>query len=230
MYNKLLTAILILFVASAAVYAESADDIFKKSIAASGGDKINNLKSSYMEISMSVMGMEMPSKVWKKGEKFRLEANQMGQDVVVTYNGKKAWAKMAGNVVEMPDDQLAQTQKQTEPPVNPLKDIQNQEGVKIEKVGKAKIDGVTTYNIKVTDKEGEVSNFYINSKTYLLVKMTGTSERGPIEVQFKEYKDFDGIKMPTKILVNVGGMSMTTNVKDFKINPDLKDSLFEKPE
>jgi outer membrane lipoprotein-sorting protein len=230
MYNKLLTAILILFVATAAVYAESAEEIFNKSIAATGADKEGSIKSSYMEIAVSVMGMEIPSKVWKSGDKFRLESNQMEQDIVVTYNGKKGWTKMAGNVMEMPADQVQQTQKQTEPPVNPLKDIQNQEGIKIEKAGKTKIDGVTTFNIKVTDKDGKVSNFYIDSKTYLIVKMTGTSERGPIEVKFKEYKDFDGIKMPTKILVSVGGMEMTTSVKDFKVNPDINDSLFEKPE
>ncbi len=229
MYNKLLTAILILFVASAAVYAKSAEEIIDKSIAAVGGDKIDNLKASFMEISMNVMNMEIPSKVWKAGDKFRLESNNMGQEILVVYNGKKGWLKMAGNVNEMPEAQVEQTRKQIEPPTNPLKSMLKKEGTKVEKVGKVKIDGVTAFNIKITEKDGTVSNFFINSKTYLVMKMTGKSERGPVEIHFKDYKDYDGIKMPAKIEINAGGMSMTMTIKEFKPNPKIKSSLFEKP-
>ena len=229
MKNKILTTIFLLFAVTALMFAKSGKEILDQTIEAMGGANLSNVNSSFMQMTTSVMGMTMPTKSYKKGDKYRLETNQMGQDVVVTFNGEKGWMKMGEQVMEMPAEKVDQTRSQTEPMINGFKDKINEEGIKIEKVGKSKIDGITAYHIKMTDKDGQVTHLYINSANYLIVKMTANSDKGELEILFKDYKDFDGVKVPVKTVIKASGMEIVSTIEDYQINPDLNDSLFEKP-
>jgi outer membrane lipoprotein-sorting protein len=229
MKNKILTTIFLLFAVTALMFAKSGKEILDQTIEAMGGANLSNVNSSFMQMTTSVMGMTMPTKSYKKGDKYRLETNQMGQDVVVTFNGEKGWMKMGEQVMEMPAEKVDQTRSQTEPMINGFKDKINEEGIKIEKVGKSKIDGITTYHIKMTDKDGQVTHLYINSANYLIVKMTANSDKGELEILFKDYKDFDGVKVPVKTVIKASGMEIVSTIEDYQINPDLNYSLFEKP-
>ena len=231
MKNKLIITLLILFAGSLYVYSQTGKEILQKSINAMGVDKQASAKSTYMESVTSVMGQTVPMKVWKAEPKYRIESSQMGQNVIIVFNGTKGWMSMAGNVMEMPEDRVNSVKSQSSTPTDAFIGLLNNDSIKIEKVGKARIEGVTAYNLKITDADGTVSNMYINTNTYLPVKMkTSKSETGDVEVFFKNYKEFDGVKMPTKMIVKMQGMEITMEIKDFKINPTMDDSLFSKPE
>ncbi|HTB31375.1 MAG TPA: hypothetical protein VK808_05070, partial [Bacteroidia bacterium] len=62
------------------MHAQTADDIINKNIAAMGGlDKLNSIKSIYMEDSNNVQGMKIPVKIW--------QVNQKSQRVEFSFSG-----------------------------------------------------------------------------------------------------------------------------------------------
>lgn len=231
MKNKLIAALLLLFAGSLYVYSQTGKEILQKSINVMGVEKQASAKSTFMESITSVMGQNVPMKIWKEKPKIRIESSQMGQNVIIVYNGKNGWMSMAGQVMEMPEDRINSVKSQSSTPTDAFTGLINNDSVKIEKVGKVRVEGVTAYNIKITDTDGTVSNMYINTNTYLPVKMTtSNSKAGNVVVLFKNYKEFDGVKMPGKMIIKVQGQEMTMEIKDFKLNPSIDDSLFEKPE
>jgi len=221
----------VMIISSFVLFSQSVDEIIEKSIEASGGKEMyENMKSSYMLMSMQVMGMEMKMKMYYQEPKVRIEQEGMGQNTVVVFNGEKGWMLANGAVQEMPLEQIEQMKNQNSANAASLWHVAKQEDVKIEKVGKTKVDGVTAFNLKITDKEGNESNVFIDASTYQMIKMKMNSEAGEMEMFFTEYKTFDGYTMPTKYTVNVQGMKVESNIVEFKMNPDFDESLFAKPE
>jgi hypothetical protein len=96
MKAKILSILILIF---AVTYANSqtAEMIVSKAINAIGGEKsFKNINSVEYNMTLTGMGQEMPMKFYKKGEdKFRLEMNYMGQEMISVFNGKSGWTKTA---------------------------------------------------------------------------------------------------------------------------------------
>jgi len=230
MFNRALSIFAIMMISSLSLMSQTVDEIIEKSIEAAGGKAVfENMKSSYMLMSMQVMGMEMKMKMYFQEPKVRIEQEGMGQNMVVVFDGEKGWMKNQGMVEEIPQEQIEEMKSQSSANAASLWHIRKQEGINIEKVGKTKVDGVSAYNLKITDKEGKVSNVYLDASTYHMVKMKMSSEAGEMEMFFSELKTFNGYTMPTKYTVNVQGMKVESNIVEFEMNPKLDNSLFDKP-
>ena len=232
MKNKLFIVLLIIFVGSLSAYSQTGEEILKKSLKAMGSEKTANANSTYMETEISVMGQNIPMKIWKQEPKFRMESSQMGQNMIFVFNGTKGWMSMSGKVMEMPADKIEQMKAQSSNPTDEFSKLIDNDSVKIEKVGKSRVEGVIAYNLKITAPNNSVSNMYINSNTFLPVKITSTNPKagGEVVVLFKNYKELDGVKMPSKMLIKAQGMEMTMKIVDYKLNPKIDDSRFNKPE
>jgi outer membrane lipoprotein-sorting protein len=173
--------------------------------------------------------MDMGMTMYMKKPSFRLEQNMMGQDMIMVFDGTNGWMKSPQGTQELTPEQLEQMKAQSD--VNSMNLYAFKEkGYTIEKVGKEKIDGVTVFNLKITDKEGKVSNLYIDAEKYLAVKLTSDTEAGNAEILFVDYKKFDCILMPSKMTIKAGGMEMAMKIEDYKCNPKIDDSKFKKPE
>lgn len=88
------------------------------------------------------------------------------------------------------------------------------------------IDGKDAYNIEISSPKGRVMNYFYDLVTGLRVKETKTSD-GPqgkttIQVFYNEYKDVDGVKVPVKMLLDVGVYKMEIDISDVKVNQGLK--------
>lgn len=234
MYYKLLSSVILLIFSSLAIMSQTVDEILDKSIEASGGAKaFENIKTSYSVIKMEVMGMDMKMKMYYKApNKSRVEQNVMGQEIVVVIDGEKGWMKnpMAGGVTEIPIDQIEQVKKQNSTNNSTLWDLRKKEGVTIEKVGKVRLDGTSAYHLKVTEKDGTVSNIYIDADTYLMSKLSMPSEAGDIEIKFLDYKNYDGFKMASRFTTEAMGMEVIATLEEYKINVPVEESMFSKPE
>ncbi len=232
MKNKLFIVLLIIFVGSLSAYSQTGEEILKKSLKAMGSENTANAKSTYMELEISIMGQNIPMKIWKQEPKFRIESSQMGQNMIFVFDGTNGWMSMAGQVMEMPVDKIDQMKSQSSNPTDEFSKFIDNDSIKIEKVGKSKVEGVIAYNLKITAPNNIVSNMYINSDTFLPVKITSNNSEagGEVVVLFKNYKEFDGVKMPSKMLIKAQGMEITRNVLDYKLNPKIDDSRFDKPE
>jgi len=100
-------------------------------------------------------------------------------------------------------------------------------------VGKEDVDGQSMFNIKLTGKDGNSKNYFIDANDYLVRKVKAkVSQQGQefdVEQNMKEYKDFNGIKMIAHIETTSPMGTADIIFKDFKFDENIDDSVFEKP-
>src|SRR6516164_3662383 len=148
-----------------AIQAQSVDDIINKHIDAVGGkDKINSIKSIYLESTLEVMGNEAPSTTYiVNGKGYKSETDFNGQKIINCVTDKGGWSlnPMMGqsSPEAIPEDQLKAGRSQLQVG-GPLFDYKAK-GNKVELVGRDSVNGVSTYKLKVTTKDSVESTFFI---------------------------------------------------------------------
>ncbi|MBD2699808.1 outer membrane lipoprotein-sorting protein [Spirosoma sp. BT702] len=232
--NKFLAATLAVCF-SVGAYAQTVDEIVDKHVAALGGkDKLSGVKSVYTERSLSVQGMDIPTKsTVVVGKAMRTESSVMGNSMVQVVDGSTGWmirpAMMggSGDPEEMPADQVKQQMGQLDP-FGPLVNYQ-EKGNKIELVGKEKVDGKDAYHLKVTTKEGQTVEEFVDADTYLIskIKMAMNGQTG--EISLSNYKEKDGIKFPNTMEMNSPQGALTFTTEKITINGPVDEAIFKKP-
>ncbi|WP_229236166.1 outer membrane lipoprotein-sorting protein [Emticicia sp. TH156] len=232
--NKLFATAFAAFV-SISSFAQTVDEIVDKHIAALGGaDKLKSVNTLYIERSLSVQGMEIPStSTMVVNKAVRSESTVMGNSMVQAYDGTSAWMvrpTMMGGTGE-PEDMPAEQAKQLKGQLDPFGPLFNykEKGNKVELVGKEKVDKKDNYHLKVTSATGDVVDQYIDATTYLLTKTKASANGVEVEISFSDYKDVDGIKFAYSMdMVNqMGNLAFITN--KIKINPPVDAAVFKKP-
>ena len=88
------------------------------------------------------------------------------------------------------------------------------------------------YVVERTAEKGDITtDFYAISSSLLIQSMKKEDAgegREPIvtTMQYSDYKDYDGLQMPSKITMNVGGQNIELKVKSMQINAKLKEKDF----
>jgi hypothetical protein len=110
-----------------------------------------------------------------------------------------------------------------------------QKGNKVEFVGMEPIEGTDTYKLKVTLANGDIRYFYMDSDSYVPIKIeTKRMVRGAereYETLLGGYKQVDGWYLPYSVETNTKGSSEKQKVTYEKIeaNVPIDDSRFELP-
>lgn len=232
--NRILMATLAVF-ATVGAYAQTVDEVVDKHVAALGGmDKLKGVTTLVTERSLSVQGMEIPSKTTiVVGKSMRTESSVMGNSMVQVVDGSTGWmirpAMMGGtgDPEDMPADQIKQQVGQLDP-FGPLVGYK-EKGNKVELVGTEKVDGKDNYHLKITTKDGQVIDEYLDTATYMVskVKMDMNGQAG--EIGFSDYKDTDGIKFANTMEIanaQMGTLSMLTT--KIMVNPKVDEAIFKK--
>lgn len=245
------TALLIVGVLAGAS-AQTVDEVVSKYTAAVGGDKWNAVNAITTESTMSSgNGMETALTtivVRDKAYKWEMNAGmfQMTRCIV----GDEGWStnpRNGGAVEAMTADQV-KSQKDLQEIPTPLFDYKAK-GHTAELVGKEDMDGTEVFKIKLTKKMGGVEYYFLDAKTFLILKRSAVQNMMGREVQmdilYSNYKDYEGLKiaysMETKRPAGSGGQgggqggrggggfggSMT--VDKIKLNPKIKDNEFKMP-
>ena len=234
--HKLLltTAVATLF--SVGAFAQTVDELVTKHVAALGGsDKLAGVKSLVIESTLSVNGMDIPSKTMVVvGKSMRSETSVMGSSMVQVIDGNSGWmirpAMMGGS--GDPEDMPAEMVKQQIDQLYPFGALvgYQEKGYQVELVGKEKVDGKDTYHLKITGKDGQVTDEYLDAMTYLVSKVQRKSTDGkPGELLLSNYKEVDGIKFPQTMEIAGGQMGTLTFTTDkVKVNAPIDEKLFKK--
>ena len=204
--------------------AQSVDDIVTKYMDAYGGkDKLISLKTVKMEGSMSAQGADLTiTSIKSHMVGSRLDIEVMGTSnyqVVNTTKGSSFWPirQMAGPA-DMEEEQYKSAYNQL--------DLQGalvnykEKGTQVDYVGTEKVDGADAYKLKITFKNGVVSNYFIDAKTNRLVKMvakqSGNGKEMEIETSYGDYKqNADGYWFPYTVTTPQGSIyydKITTNL------------------
>lgn len=175
---------------------------------------------------------------FKRPGKMHNEVTIRDKTVVRTFNGKDGgWVinPFAGKNAPQPmsEDEIKDAANESDFD-GPLVDAKAK-GNAIELAGTEKVEGRDAYILKVTHKDGTVSNYSFDSETFLLTKWSGVDsvngEAVTRETFFHDYRDVGGLKFAYELVSNNPGSEDTQRivVDKIEIDPQIDDAHFDKP-
>lgn len=104
---------------------------------------------------------------------------------------------------------------------------------KAETAGVETIDGEECYKVVFTPADGKPETTYYQKKSGLVVKvgMVTVNQMGdvPVEEVVSDYKNFDGVLMPSKVVQRAAGQEIIMTIDTVKVNQPIPADRFEPP-
>ncbi len=217
------------------VQAQNLKEVLDKHFKAVGQDKLTKVETYSIKAKVNQMGMEIPLEMkMKKPNKLRMDMDIMGQKMVQVFDGEEGWV-ISPMIGDEPQELTGAELDQAIAQADIEGELYNYEkkGHKVELIGKENIDGTEMYNLKVTSNNGVVRNYYINADNYLVSQVKGSAVSMGQQInatqKMLDYKDFDGIKIATKIVSETPMGDAEIIMEEVNFNVKLDDSMFEKP-
>jgi len=225
-----------------AASAQTADDVVTKILEARGGvEKAKAIQTERITgtiyFNAELYGPFLAE--FKRPGKMHNEVTIQNKTVVRTFDGKDGgWVinpfvgKNAPEPMSADDIKDAANESDFD---GPLVDAKAKGNV-IELAGTEKVEGRDAYILKVKHKDGTVSSYSFDAKTYLLAKWSGTDnvngESVTRETYFHDYRDVGGLKFAFELDSNNPGAAVAQKilVDKIEIDPEIDDSHFGKPQ
>jgi|WetSurMetagenome_2_1015567.scaffolds.fasta_scaffold00014_92 hypothetical protein len=231
--------------ATSALFAQdlTAEDIISRYLKAIGQDKFMKLETFKMKGKMATQGLEMQAVMYmKKPDKIRQDLEVQGMTIIASLSGEKGWILNPLTGSQEAQEINAETIKELnqEDRYDPSASWDNpfltlkEDNTRTELTGKFDFNGSPAYVLKLTFKEGEVVDYYIDAASFFLVKTKSIKNvQGQTfdqEVISGDYKDFEGIEIPCKIISYMNGQVVqTVSIDTCELNVSVDDSIFNKP-
>ena len=214
----------------------TADQVLDKYVSALGDvaaiEKLTSrtMKGTWLASNGATVGYEVyqvaPSRVYAVLNTPRQGVIERG------FNGTVGWEKSQRGVRELEGDQLAYLLRYPGP-INgaKLKGMFTRVGFG----GKDKIDGRDVYVLRATTADNKRERLFFDAQTGLLVRrlsllptMIGVI---PEQVDYDDYRDVDGVKMPFTIKISALDQNYAATIKftEIKLNVPVDDAKFNKP-
>ncbi|HEX8695160.1 MAG TPA: DUF4412 domain-containing protein [Longimicrobium sp.] len=188
------------------------------------------------EMSMPAMGMTMTMHVYQARPNkllVRTEMPGMG-NASLGFDGTTAWSTnpMQGPRILEDAREVADLLRQAEFDSYDFAKVYD----RMETVGERTVAGRPCWNVRMSSTQGKLqglqADYCFDKETGLAVAATmkQTSQMGEMEIQsvMSDYRDFDGLKMPTRTTSTMMGQEMVHTVKSVTHEP-LDASLFTLP-
>lgn len=172
--------------------------------------------------------------------RFGMDMRVMNFDVkiIIVVNGDKGWEKINNDVKVMPADELAEHKEHmlSDAVVSllPLKD----KAYKLATLGDVKVGELPAIGIRVSKEGRRDVNLYFDKEKGHLIKseymIKDLKNSGDKEITqasyYSEYKEFDGTRQPTRIIVERDGKVFTDiQLTEFQPLEKIDDGAFERP-
>ena len=174
----------------------------------------------------------------KRPRKSRLEIDFAGKTAVQVYDGQNGWKLrpyLNRNDVEPFSEQEAKAQSGTGELEGPLVDYAAK-GTKIALEGMEPVEGRNAYKLMLTKKSGDVQHIWIDTQSFLDVKIEGIPRRmdGKMHKVWISQRDFrlvQGVMIPFVVETVVEGYRETHKmlIEKVTLNQKLDDAAFGKP-
>jgi hypothetical protein len=229
---RIFFAVAITLVSLSKLYAETADEIINKHIAAIGGtDAWKKVTSMKFEATMTIQGTEVTVKataLHKKG--MRVDISVMGMSGYTIITPTEGWNFMPFNGQQKPEAMTADDVKEAQDQLdvqNPLIDYKTK-GHKAEYVGKEDVEGTECYKIRLTQKNGKVKKLFFDPSSYYLIREVEKSKaNGQESEKTTDFSNFqklpEGIVVPLSIGTGQGALIL----KQYDINPKIDENIFK---
>ena len=196
-----------------ATYAQTADEIVAKNIAAKGGEaKLKAVQTLRQTGTLTIQGQTAQlMSVAKRPNLSRQEISIMGTTITMVFDGTKAWMlnPMAGtDAMEMPAEQVEMIKDQADID-GPLMDYKAK-GSTVDLVGVEDVGGRKAFHLRITRKGLPPTELFIDSQNYLDVKaVTSVPGTGTMELAFSDYRSVDGMMVPFSVKSSAAGMTIS---------------------
>jgi outer membrane lipoprotein-sorting protein len=177
----------------------------------------------------------------KRPGKTRFELVTDGQRSIRIFDGKGGW-KLRPNPANGRPELAPYTEDEirfarTAPVIDgPLMDSVAK-GAIVTITGQGEAEGRRAYILKVQLPARGEQSIWIDAETFLEVRQdrqvrAGIGQAGTVTVRFREYREFEGLKLPTEIETGagIGGAANKLVIERVALNPDLDDHAFARPD
>jgi outer membrane lipoprotein-sorting protein len=223
----------------AAICAQTVDEIIAKNIQAHGGmEKLKSVQARRQSAKFSAGSFKADVRqVNKRPNEVRNEFLIQGMAQVRAYDGKTGW--QVNPFSGRREAELLSEDNMKELVVaadmdGPLVDYK-EKGHTAELMGHDSVEGTDCYKVKLTLKNGDVRTYYLDTDSYLELKLeTQTFIRGApreSETYYGDYEQIGGIYFPFAIEEGQKGDPdrVRFTVEKVEINPTVDDALFSMP-
>lgn len=211
----------------------TADEVLAKYVEALGGAAaLKAVTSRVTKGTLDVVGVSRGGKfeiyAQAPNKSFTLiEAGQIGT-VKVGYNGRSGWTRSATGVRMLKGPELAALQRDSDF----YGDLTLKNNYpKITLAGMSKIGYREVYVLDLQPTAGALERLYLDSQTYLPVRVNRIETLGtisaPVEIYLDDWRAVDGIKYPFSRSQSYPKLTLTFTVQEIKHNVPLEASIFE---
>lgn len=209
------------------------DDILNRYVQAVGGKdalaKITSrvIKASRIEPDNKIVETE---EITQKGDKLSITTTYPKAVVTETFDGGGAWKRAGANDIALKADETEQIKRNAQIfAFNDLKTVYQ----KLDYRFTDKIDGREVYLITGTLADDSRERLYFDAATNLLVRRVASTPtvlgNYQYQVDYADYKDFGGVKLPTTVRYAMPNISWTRKITEVKNNAEIDDAKFNQP-
>jgi hypothetical protein len=155
---------------------------------------------------------------------------------IAVLDGDKGWRKFGDMDAELDEDQLKDEKRRNYLSVSSMLVVLKGKGFKIDTAGEEKVGDKPAAVLKVTGPDQKDFKLFFDKESGLLVKQVATvpdfGGNGEFEQEttYGDYKDFDGIKRPTKVEAKRDGEKMiSSELIEFKVLEKVEPDTFSQP-
>ena len=213
--------------------APAAEQLLDKYVQAAGGEAaIQKVNSRVMKGTIDFGGISLPIDIYAKDPLKRISFTHMAEgDNITAFDGREGWLGMSGHPLrEMHGSDLDGAAIDADLHLAAhLRQMFSESRTE----GTEKIDDHEAY-VVVGQREGKPPiRLYFDKQTGLLVRLVRFGETAlgwlPTEIDYADYRDVDGVKVPYRWTLARPSGRFTIQVNELKQNVPVDDAKFAKP-
>jgi photosynthetic reaction center cytochrome c subunit len=210
----------------------SADQLLDKYLAAAGGsDALNKIKTRVQKGTIDAFGKTYPIEIYSEAPEKRISFTHPPTGTSVTaFNGEAGWLSMPGGFHSMTaaEGEAARIDAELRFPAR-LRELYKDFQVHAGEL----VAGRATYLVSAKARGKPELNLYFDQENGLLLRLVRFAEtplgRNPTEIDYADYRDADGVKIPFRWTLARPGGAFTIQVQSVQQNVSVDEKLFVKP-
>jgi outer membrane lipoprotein-sorting protein len=226
--------VLLLALTIQTVSGQTANEILAKHEAATGFNFRLKIKTLTSIGQITQMGNTLPiSIIQKRPNKYRFDVHLDEGRITQAFDGTEGWSFnpfSSQDTIPLEGPELAQIKESAD--FDGILHNYRQKGFTMQLVGQVKIGQQDVWKIQIRKPTGEVMNFFIDTRSYLVVKSDVglLIDRMPYvaESVFGDFRKVGGMVLPYFIQTRNGAMLTETRIDTVRINETMEDYYFQR--
>lgn len=215
---------------------QTVDEIIAKNVQAKGGlAALTAVKARRITAKVATTGgVELTVTIaTERPNKLRQDVQTPGQAIVVAFDGETAWTinPLVGagpQVLPGPELERLRSDADMDGPLIGSR----AKGVTVVLVGDSTVEGVLTHHVRVTRKDGQSQDLFIDRASGLEIKSINRIDQNgqptAIETYFSDYRPVSGLTLAHTIRQKMDQM-VTVTIQKVELLSDIDDALFRMP-